>query len=114
MSVPSKECPSCRPKLKDRNCEECGGTGTLPLCPPIGEVVLYRSDVGLHPLTVIASRRVVAWDAQAPHVEVDGWYQPLVHVVRTQDAPQCNCLWIEAVQGPRDAPGCWQWKGEPS
>jgi hypothetical protein len=80
-----------------------GATGfSVPLCPPIGEVVIYREFLGggLVPMMVHSSERKAGKGGQAV-VEISGY-------IPSQGRLQPEVL------GPSVDRGCWDWKGERS
>ena len=102
----SKDCPKCR--LKAGPCAYCGTSGTIPLCPPVGEPVVYHADKGFQPMIVSASERVAGGDGQAT-VLVNGWI-----FARNFGATCVSPFLLEGVRGPSSDKGHWNWRGDPS
>jgi hypothetical protein len=98
----SKDCPECRLTAHKGRCAFCAGSGSVPLCPPIGEVVIYREFLGggLVPMMVHSSERKAGKGGQAV-VEISGY-------IPSQGRLQPEVL------GPSVDRGCWDWKGERS
>lgn len=98
----SKDCPECRLTAHKGRCAFCGGSGSIPLCPPVAEAVVYRKAVGGErvPMLVHSSERSAGPGGRAV-VTVSGFVPSWGHLQKD-------------VKGPSDEPGCWNWKGERS
>lgn len=96
-----KDCPECR--LKAGECAYCGNSGSVPLCPPMAEpVVLCLVKDVAWPMIVDTAKLDTDAGGRA-HVFVSGYVFVSGRVVPLKNIP-----------GPADAPGHWNWRGDPS
>lgn len=134
-------CDSCGTLSAEEasRCSTCGGKGSIPLCPPISEWVVWRRPLtqveieyqkkdpeayppipSLKPMLVVRATRIRGGGMRCcVHVHGYVWdtpTEPKEHelcdgtVISEPARPQVR--WVEA-KGPSPEPGCWDWKGEP-
>lgn len=101
-----KDCPECETTTTPGRCKLCGNSGSIPLRPPMAEGVVYRNfdDVAM-PMIVDSSELGTDVGGQA-HVFVSGY------AFLPGEPP--SVLMLKKTPGPSNAPGHWDWRGEPS